>query len=177
MKVSVVMACYRGDEYRNFKQAVFSVLNQTYPIYEYIIVADGPLSSSVDNFLSDLKERHQVVKVLRLKENQGAACARNIGVEASAGDYIAISDSDDIMAENRIKSQVNAIIENEADCVWGWQEEFYDESLEFAGIKKCPENHEDIAKALKFRNLLSDPTTFIKRHCCPGKKYKIRITS
>jgi len=167
-KISVVMACYHGDRLDAMKEAVSSVLQQTLDIFEFIIIEDGPVSDSIENYLVELENVESNVRVIRRPKNQGVAAARNHAMSQSLGDYIAIMDSDDIIVPNRLEVQLLAINENNVDAVWGWQEEFYDNTREFAGIKKCPEFHDDIVKSLKWRCLLPDPTTFMKR-CCYEK--------
>lgn len=168
VSVSMVMACYAGDRIDALQSAVKSVLQQTVGIFEFIIVVDGPVVEDIENYLNGLEEKNLQIKVIRLQDNCGAAKARNIGMSVSTGDYIAIMDSDDILYPQRIEYQLSALNRENVDAVWGWQEEFYDRSQKFAGIKKCPEKHEDIINSLKWRNLLPDPLTFIKR-CCFDK--------
>lgn len=164
-KISVVMACYQGDRLNALAEAVDSVLEQTIPFYEFIIVVDGPICDEITTYLEQLNIKIDNVEIIYLVENKGAAVARNIGMKKSCGDYIAIMDSDDILYPERLEKQLNALQDKNVDGVWAWQEEFYDETNIFSGIKKCPEQHEDIISKLKFRCLLSDPLTFIKREC------------
>lgn len=163
--ISVVMACYHGDNLTSLKEAVNSVMSQTLAFLEFIIVLDGPVSVDIDQYLDELEEANELVKIFRIKENSGAAKARNLGMSHSQGKYIAIMDSDDILLPERLEAQLDALNDKCVDAVWGWQEEFYDGTNEYAGVKRCPEEHGAILKKLKYRNLLPDPTTFIKREC------------
>ena len=163
--ISVIMACYNGDKLTALKEAIDSVLRQTIPFLEFIIVVDGPVAPPILKCLKEFESLNEKIIVIRLDKNVGGARARNIGMKASQGDYIAIMDSDDIIYPERLECQLEAIKENEADAVWAWQEEFYDGTYEYAGLKTCPELHSDIVRKLKFRNSTSDPTTFIKRIC------------
>ncbi len=164
-KISVVMACYHGDRVDSLIAAVDSVLKQTISFHEFIIVVDGPVNNDIDKYLEGLRADRENIILIRLDENSGAAHARNIGMSVAKGDYIAIMDSDDILIPDRLEAQLSTLIEKNVDAVWGWQEEFYDGTNEFAGIKQCPEEHDDILKKLKYRCLLPDPTTFIKKEC------------
>jgi glycosyltransferase involved in cell wall biosynthesis len=163
--ISVVMACYAGDKIHAVKAAVDSVLAQSVSFEEFIIVLDGPVLSEVSEYLSDLEYSESKVKLVYLPKNSGVAVARNTGMSLSKGDYIAIMDSDDILLPQRLEKQLEAIVKNQVDAVWGLQSEFVDGSGNSAGEKLCPEYHDEIIKALKFRCLLSDPTTFIRREC------------
>jgi len=165
VSISVVMSCYHGDTLRNLTSAVNSVLFQTIKFQEFVIVIDGPVNQDIDNFLSRLEKENDSIVVYRLELNCGAARARNFGIRHSSGDIIAIMDSDDILLPNRLEMQLKAMLSKDVDAVWAWQEEFYDGTNKFGGIKQCPENHDEIIKKLKYRCLLPDPTTFIKRAC------------
>lgn len=162
VRISVVMACYHGDQLGPLGEAVDSVLGQTLGPSEFIIVVDGPVGPEVSRYLRRLDAERDTVRVVWLAKNKGAAAARNYGMSLAQGDYIAIMDSDDILLPHRLEVQYRAVQEHGVDAVWGWQEEFYSDSGTRAGIKVCPQGHQDILRSLKFRNLLSDPTTFVK---------------
>jgi len=164
-RISVIMACYERDTLPALIDAVESVQSQTAQFYEFIIVVDGPIDELIDNYLNELAYKDSRIRIIRYKENKGAAFARNLGMSESNGDYIAIMDADDISMPDRFEQQLAVLRTREIDAVWGWQEEFYDGTNEFAGIKKCSEHHEQILSDLRFRCLLSDPTTFIRRAC------------
>ena len=91
MKISVVIPIYNVEKY--LRQALSSVVNQTYRDLDIVCVDDG----STDNGLSIIKEyaaqdnRIQVVA----QENQGTYIARQVGVNAAQGDYIMFIDPDD----------------------------------------------------------------------------------
>ena len=91
--VSVVIPCYRQAHF--LPQAVRSVLDQTWPEVEAIVVDDG----SPDDPLSQLGElaRDHRVTVLR-QENAGVAAARNAGIGVSRGDFLNFLDADDWLA-------------------------------------------------------------------------------
>jgi glycosyltransferase involved in cell wall biosynthesis len=86
--VSVIMPTFnRADTIR---RAIRSVQAQTFTNWELIVVDDG----STDNTVALIEGRHPRLKLIR-QENQGTAGARNAGLSASAGSYIAFLDSDD----------------------------------------------------------------------------------
>ena len=89
-KVSVVIPCYNQGAY--LEEAVHSVLAQTYPDLEIIIVDDGSTDSGTVNLLKTLT--HPKVRSIRT-ENQGLAAARNNGIREASGVYILPLDADD----------------------------------------------------------------------------------
>ena len=104
---SVCMSVYRNDNPQNFITAVQSVVRQTVPPNEIIIVVDGPVPDSIDDALYSLSTEIDCIKVIRLKENKGHAIARQTGIEAASNDFIAIMDSDDISVANRFEKQLS----------------------------------------------------------------------
>ncbi len=89
-KVSIIIPVYNTALY--LKRCLESVCNQTLSDIEVICIND----CSTDNSLEILKEYN--VKIIDLKENHGAAFARNIGIENACGEYIGFVDSDDYIA-------------------------------------------------------------------------------
>ena len=87
--ISIVIPCFNDFQY--VEQAINSALNQTYPHKEIIVVDDG------SNFKTKeiLKQLEPKITKLISQENQGQSKARNVGIEASKGDYILVLDSDD----------------------------------------------------------------------------------
>ena len=109
--VSVVIPAYNAESF--IKEAIDSVLNQTYQNVEVIVIDDG----SSDSTLEILKqyENSSKVKILTHPDNDnlGVSKTRQLGVENSKGEYIAFLDADDIFLPNKLEIQVDAIQQNE----------------------------------------------------------------
>ncbi|MEH7413682.1 glycosyltransferase family 2 protein, partial [Neobacillus drentensis] len=104
MLFSVVMAVYNGEEY--LKEAIDSILHQTYKDFEFIIVNDG--SSDKTREILNLLEDNRV-RVIHLDENKGLANALNIGIQNANGEWIVRQDADDVSYPHRIMEQANHI--------------------------------------------------------------------
>ena len=91
--------------------AVESVLAQTYPHIEVIVVDDGSSDGSADVLEQFVRQRttesHRILFVRQ--PNQGASVARNTGIENSRGEYIAFLDSDDLWAPEKLEWQLKAL--------------------------------------------------------------------
>lgn len=100
-RVSVVMAVYNASEF--LREAVSSVLNQTFEDFELIVVDDASSDNSlaIIEGLSDPR-----VRVIKHATNIGAALSRNDALEVARGDLIAIMDADDVAATTRLEKQV-----------------------------------------------------------------------
>lgn len=98
-RVSVIIPFYSKKEW--LYEAVDSVLAQTYPIYEIILVNDGS-KEDISDFLAIYGE----IITYIYQENAGPAAARNKAMRTATGDYIAFEDSDDVWLPTKIEKQV-----------------------------------------------------------------------
>ena len=98
-KVSVIIPFYSRLDW--LYEAIESVLAQTYPIHEIILVNDGS-KEDLTEFLDKYGKRIIYLK----QENAGPAAARNNGIRHATGDYIAFEDSDDIWMPTKLEKQV-----------------------------------------------------------------------
>lgn len=101
-------------------KAIESVLAQTYPYFELIIVDDG----SEDKTENLVKKYNADIAYIR-QENKGPAAARNTGIQAARHDLIAFLDSDDWFAEKKLEVQLKAMEENPAYLISHTQEIWY----------------------------------------------------
>lgn len=92
MKFSVVIPCHNAERW--IVETVESVMGQTLPPYEIVIVDDGSDDASL-TLITSLAERSQMPIVVRRSDRQGPSVARNIGIDAATGDWIAFLDADD----------------------------------------------------------------------------------
>lgn len=104
--VSVVIPNYNYAQYLG--EAIDSVLSQTYPEIEIIVVDDGSSDGSKEILLG-YGDRIKTI----LQQNQGVAAARNKGVSASSGEFIAFLDADDSWLPEKIEKQVECFRDDE----------------------------------------------------------------
>ena len=101
--VSVLMPLYNKEAY--VEEAIKSVLNQTYPNIELIIVDDGSTDGSftvAEKLISDKIHLFRQV-------NKGVSAARNLAFEYSKGDFIQYLDADDVLDKQKIEKQVDLL--------------------------------------------------------------------
>jgi glycosyltransferase involved in cell wall biosynthesis len=103
MKISVVIPCYNAAAYVG--EAVRSVLTQTLPPHEVIVVDDG----STDTSATVLSAFGSSVILVR-QGNQGVAAAVNHGLSRARGDAIAFLDADDLWMRDKLERQVAALM-------------------------------------------------------------------
>ena len=114
--LSVVMPVYNGEKY--LKEAIESVLNQTYKNFELIITNDGSIDST-GRIINEFMRKDDRVKVIRLKKQGGISNAMNVAIKNAKGDYIVRTDGDDICSSDRFQQQVNYILSNPTTDVLG----------------------------------------------------------
>lgn len=108
--VSVVMPTYKGAH--SLGRAIESVLAQDYAQFELIVVDDNPADSSARAETQDVMSRYaseQRIKYIRHSENMNGAAARNTGISASRGEFLAFLDDDDVMMPQRLSASVSAL--------------------------------------------------------------------
>jgi len=104
-KISVVIPVYNRPDF--VKEAIQSVLNQTYQNIELIVVNDG----STDDTIQVLNQFGNKIKVIN-QQNKGVSAARNSGIENSSGTWIAFLDSDDIWLPEKLANQIKFFTNN-----------------------------------------------------------------
>lgn len=108
--VSVIMPVYNGEKY--ISKAIESVFAQTYKDFELIVVDDGSIDNTV-KIVSEYKEISPVkFSFIRHQVNQGVSSARNSGIAVSTGEFLMLTDSDDIQKPERMKTCFNLIKSN-----------------------------------------------------------------
>ena len=135
--ISVIIPTYNRK--RLLKKAIDSVLAQTYPYFELIVVDDG----SEDN-TSELVANCSADIVYIKQANKGPAAARNRGIQAARHNLVAFLDSDDWFAADKLQVQIAAMQENPAYLVSHTQETWYRHGKHLNQKKKHMKNSGDI---------------------------------
>ena len=105
IKISVVIPTYNREN--TIIACVQSVLSQSYPVSEIIIVDDHSTDGTL-NRLNGFNE-NTIIIILQTEKQSGAQFARNIGIKASKSDWIAFLDSDDEWLSNKIEKQISVL--------------------------------------------------------------------
>lgn len=107
--VSVITPLYNTDKF--IAETIESVLRQTFVDWEMIIVDDCSRDQSFE-IANRYAEKDCRIKVFQLPHNSGPATARNKGIEAASGKYIAFLDSDDLWSHKKLEKQIQFMKEN-----------------------------------------------------------------
>jgi len=107
-KVSVIIPTYNRE--KMVKNAIRSVLNQTFSDFEIVIIDDA----STDNTESVIKSIHDNrIRYIRHEKNKGGSAARNTGIIEARGEYIALLDSDDVWLKEKLEKQIDVMEKSE----------------------------------------------------------------
>lgn len=163
-KISVLMAVYKNDNPLHFHQAVKSIINQTFPASEIVLVVDGPISESIEQVISELQEECSYLCVYRLEENVGLGAALNYGMTKCTYEIVARMDSDDISVPDRLEKQISYFKNNEKLSIVGsYIDEFVENPMEPVSIRAVPLSNAEIRKKAVIRSPFNHPSVMYKK--------------
>ncbi len=120
--ISVIIPVYNGELY--LKDAIDSVLSQTLPPQELILVDDG----SDDATMSIANEYDDRIKYIR-KEHSGIGHTMNVGIQCARCRHIAFLDADDLWVKEKLALQMKAFQSHQVDMVFGYMKQFISPDL------------------------------------------------
>ncbi|MEK7149424.1 MAG: glycosyltransferase family 2 protein [Patescibacteria group bacterium] len=114
MKISIITVCYNSA--KTIKQAIKSVLSQTYSNIEYIVIDGG----STDGTLEIINKYRDKIAKFVSEPDKGIYDAMNKGLKLATGDIIGILNSDDFYTDEFVLEKVaKKFEETNSDCLWG----------------------------------------------------------
>ncbi|MBR5483018.1 MAG: glycosyltransferase [Alphaproteobacteria bacterium] len=102
-KVSVLMSVYKTNP-QYLKEAVDSILGQTFADFEFLILDDCPSDTTVEETIKEYDDKR--IKYLRNDRNMGISDSRNKLIDLASGEYLAVMDHDDISLPTRLTREV-----------------------------------------------------------------------
>ncbi|MFH1712580.1 MAG: glycosyltransferase, partial [Candidatus Jacksonbacteria bacterium] len=154
--ITVLMPVYNGEKY--LKEAIESILNQTFVDFEFLIINDGSTDNS-EKITKSYKDTR--IKLINNEINLGLIKTLNKGLDLANGKYIARMDQDDISLPNRLKIQVNFMDKHPEIGVSGaWAKTIGGNN------KKYIKNYSDFEKIKTtslFKSILIHPSVIIKK--------------
>ncbi|MCL2051036.1 MAG: glycosyltransferase family 2 protein [Lachnospiraceae bacterium] len=153
--ITIVVPIFNAEKY--IVETMERVFNQTYPDWELLLIDDGSTDGSINKikeFLAGFPAAKQdKVKLILKEKNEGAAKARNTGLDNAKGQYIAFLDSDDLWHYGKLEKQLAFIKEKEAAFTFTAYE-FGDEKARGTG------KFVFVPPSLTYRKALSRTTIF-----------------
>ena len=161
---SVLMAVYGKEKPEFFRQSIESMLAQTLPFSDFVLVCDGALSHELNEVISWAQEEMgEKLQIIRLKENKGLGKALRTGVPRCRCSVIARMDSDDISRPDRCERQFRIIERDGYDLVSGTLQEFVREPGDMDRLRVLPRTSEEILQYAKKRNPFNHPCVMFRK--------------
>jgi len=163
--LAVIMSIYINDRSDYVREAIESILTQTYSDFHLYIAFDGPVSIEVDKYITTLNDKR--IKLFRIEKNGGLAGALNILLEKllenPVYELIARMDADDISKPSRFQKQRDFLMKNsEIACVGSWYEDI-DENGKHLAFRKLPVDHQSLRKRYYTRTPFAHPSVMYSR--------------
>lgn len=163
-KYSVLTTVYAKEKPLYLRQSIDSMLNQTIPPSEYVVVKDGPLPFELEKVLTEYEEKFEIFKIIGLEVNSGLGAACIAGLDACSNDFVARLDSDDISLPNRCERQLEILEKEEDLAVVGTNlYEFEDDPNVITAIKKMPTEPDEIFRFGKRRNPFNHSSIMMRK--------------
>lgn len=112
--VSVIIAAYNAEAY--IAECINSIIQQTYQNWE-LIICDDASHDKTRMICNKFAETHDRIKIIYNETNKHAAYSRNRCIEIANGKLIAIQDADDVSEKNRLKLEIEALLNSDCDFV------------------------------------------------------------
>lgn len=159
---SVLLPVYHGNTADEFAVALNSILKQTLPANEVVIVQDGPVNDAITAQLQQLSS-YPDIKIIRLPENLGIGPALNEGLKHCTCGWVARMDADDIAIPQRFEKTMQWLHTQSPrpDLVGAYYAEWQPGKKEF--IRNVPLLFSKILAFSKYRNPHSHPTVFYRK--------------
>lgn len=161
--ISVILPVYNGEAY--IATAIESVLKQSEPDFEFIIVDDGSTDNTFDiiqTYQSDSR-----LKIYRQK-NSGPGAARNFAMSIAKGTYFSFIDADDAYMPNKLQIQ-KEILDTHTDISVIWGDYYLTDSnmshLQQISPSYITQKRENMLAYMLFRNLIPNPQCMFRREC------------
>jgi len=159
--ISVVMPVYNAEKY--LKEAIESILNQTYKNFEFILINDASTDSSLE-IINQFARKDKRIKFINNQENKGIAETRNIGIKLSKGKYIATHDADDISLKTRFQEQVDFLEKNpKCGVVGSFIKIFNNTKKNNFSIRKYSLKDKELRNKIFYYSPIAQPASMIRK--------------
>jgi len=165
---SVIMSIYKNDDPQYLQIALDSIIQQTLPPNEIVIIGDGPvpdaLTAVIENTQKKCAEQLIELNYYPQEQNSGLGAALRLAVEKAKYDYLARMDSDDISTSDRFDKQMKCFDEDETlSLVGGMITEFEDDPTHIVDRRILPLDDKGIKQFMKSRCGVNHVTVIFKK--------------
>lgn len=160
--ISIIMPVYNGERF--LREAIKSILSQTYEDFEFIIINDGSTDKTLE-IIDEYKDKDGRIIVIS-RENRGLVASLNEGIALARGEYIARMDADDICSADRLNEQI-AFFEAHPECVLvgSWAETIDENGNVIGSLTYPPLKTTDIREYALIHNPFIHPSVMFRKDC------------
>lgn len=147
-------------------KAIKSVLNQSYQDFELIVIDDASTDSTEDK-IKEYQKKNNRIKYIKHMKNKGSSAARNTGIKAAKGDYIAFQDSDDEWLPGKLEKQMNKFetAPLEIGVIYSGFWRIQGDKKDYIPSNKITEREGDIHTELLKENFITTQSIVVRREC------------
>ena len=157
---SVLMSVHAGEAPDFLRQSIESILRQTLPTDDFVLVCDGPLTAGLDAVIRDFPQ----LRVVRLPRHMGIAAALNEGLSRCRHEFVARMDSDDISLPHRCRLQLEHLLAHPQTAILSAAVmEFEESPAAVTGQRVLPSDNGDILRFSKKRNPFNHPAVMYRK--------------
>ena len=161
--ISILMSTY-NETPKELNESINSILHQTYSNFEFLIINDNPNNSELEKTLKSFADSR--IKIIHNEKNLGLVKSLNKGLKLCNGQYVARMDADDISCPSRIQDELLYLQNNYLDMVGSYIETIDERGNTIKSLMKFPQNHNQIAKFMRWGSCICHPTWLLKRKVC-----------
>jgi glycosyltransferase involved in cell wall biosynthesis len=163
----LAMAVYAGDKLVWVKEAISSLVCQTYEHHIVVIVIDGDVSDEVLTYLLDISRLLDNILLVRGDKNRGLSACMNFAVDwtisnVKTAKYFFRMDADDISDPQRLEKQIAFLEKHPKISILGSGLYEVNEQGKNVGQRKLPQRHSEIVRFLPKRSSINHPTVVIR---------------
>lgn len=156
--VSIVMPAYNCEKY--IREAINSVLNQTYQNWELLVIDDGS-KDKTSYIIKEFENKDSRIRYIKNEKNMGVSATRNRGIFIASSEWIAFLDSDDMWEKTKLEKQIKMAEEKSAEFLFTGSSYINEEGKPYKGIFRVTESV--TYKKLRNQNVISCSSVLIKK--------------
>lgn len=160
--ISIIMSTYKEDE-NLLREAIESILSQTYRNFEFIIILDNPKNELHKKVIQLYAEQDERIRFYSNNSNMGLTASLNRGLSLARGEYICRMDADDVSLPSRLEKQIVYLETNHFDLIGGITQMIDEKGNTIYSIKNIPTDYEKIKKVLRYGQCIAHPTWLGKK--------------
>jgi len=159
-KVTVLMSVYNGEKY--LREAVDSILGQTFKDFEFLIINDGSTDKTGEILKSYNDPR---IKIINNEKNIGLTKSLNTGLRLARGEYIARQDADDISLPTRLEKELKFLEQNSNVALVGTDYLFINEKGKVFHVVRCLNGRRKLKEKLLEGNQFGHGSVMMRKEC------------